>query len=138
MKYTLNALCSLECKHYDNFGEIYFIRKTTHRDDIIIVDTATAEIIEKIQSNYALTADIEANNSERIARLVAENILVPLQGLPSKVTTPIAKQITFGCKSLITATSLVTIATSHLCTAIKLYAAICFLSFFSILKKSKV
>lgn len=93
MKYTLNALCSLESRHYDNFGEIYFIRKTTHRDDIIIVDTAIAEIIEKIQSNYALTADIEANNSERIARLVAENILVPLQGLPSKVTTPIAKQI---------------------------------------------
>lgn len=93
MKYTLNALCSFESRHYDNLGEIYFIRKTTHRDDIIIVDTATAEIIEKIQSNYALTADIEANNSERIARLVAENILVPLQGLPSKVTTPIAKQI---------------------------------------------
>lgn len=93
MKYTLNALCSLERKQHAHFGDIYFIRKTSHRDDIIIIDVSTAEIFEKIRNNKGITADVEAKNTDRIDRLIAENILVPLQSYPSQVNAPIAKHI---------------------------------------------
>lgn len=93
MKYTLNALCSLDCKQHDYFGDIHFIRKTSHRDDIIIIDSSTAEIFKQIRSNNVLTADVEAKNADRIARLVADNILVPLQRSVGKVEKQLTKQI---------------------------------------------
>ncbi|MBF4448554.1 radical SAM protein, partial [Vibrio anguillarum] len=93
MKYTLNALCSLDRKQHDHFGDIHFIRKTSHRDDIIIIDASTAEIFKQIRSNNVLTADVEAKNADRIARLVADNILVPLQRSAGKVKRQLTKQI---------------------------------------------
>lgn len=93
MKYALNALCSLERKQHDHFGDIYCVRKTTHRDDIIIIDAPTAEIFEQVRSNNIIADDIAGKNTDRIARLVAENILVPLQTIPAKVTAPIATHL---------------------------------------------
>lgn len=93
MKYILNALCSLERMQHHHFGEIYFIRKITHRDDIIIIDAPTAEIFEKILCGHMLTADEETNNADRITRLVSENILIPLKCSSSKVSIPSAKHI---------------------------------------------
>ncbi|WP_283392749.1 radical SAM/SPASM domain-containing protein [Photobacterium phosphoreum] len=93
MKYALNVLCSLERKQHDHFGDIHFIRKAVHRDDVIIIDASTANVFEQIRSNKDLTEDIETKNADGIARLVAENILIPLKGSPSKVIVPIAKHI---------------------------------------------
>ena len=52
-----------------------------------------AEIFKQIRSNNVLTADFEAKNADRIARLVADNILVPLQRSVGKVEKQLTKQI---------------------------------------------
>ena len=93
MKYVLNALCRLESKQHDHFGDLYFIQKTTHRDDVIIIDAPSAKILEKINNNNQLSVEEEAQNFERIARLVSENILVPLEAPRIRKTEPIAKNI---------------------------------------------
>ncbi|MBF4376200.1 radical SAM/SPASM domain-containing protein, partial [Vibrio anguillarum] len=57
------------------------------------IDASTAEIFKQIRSNNVLTADVEAKNADRIARLVADNILVPLQRSAGKVKRQLTKQI---------------------------------------------
>lgn len=93
MRYTLNALCSLESKQTNYLGDIHFIRKTSHRDDIIIIDESTAEIFKQVLSNGEITVDVEAKNSDRIARLISDNVLVPVRGTTSKAITPSSEKI---------------------------------------------
>lgn len=92
MKYALNTLCSLEHSQHSHFGDIFYVKKSTHRDDVIIVDSITAEIFEQVRSNNTIDDTVD-KNSARIERLVSENILVPLQSLPSKTIVPIATRI---------------------------------------------
>lgn len=93
MKYALNALCKLESRQHEHFGDVYFIQKATHRDDVIIIDAQTAKIFKKIKNNDQLSIEEERRHSELLARLVSENILVPLDAPRIKKTKPIAKNI---------------------------------------------